>query len=169
MDLAGAVDAAYEDLLDVGGAAGAGDQDHRAGLRGRVGENREELVEAGEQARDGDHGDVRGRQERHQARFGGAGDHDQGAGVAEGVVGAGDADVSFPAGVAQLGDVADSAAHARQARDAAFLEVGRVGGDGGLAGDGGGNEVAGGRGRGDVLRFAGECFKTRDEGGDSRV
>src|ERR1017187_537683 len=38
--------APHQDLLDIRRAAGAGDQHHGTGLRGRIGQDREQLVEA---------------------------------------------------------------------------------------------------------------------------
>ena len=60
---------------------------------GGLRQEREELVEAGQDAVARDDRDVRRRQQRDQARFRGLGQHHQGAGVGEGVIGAGDADI----------------------------------------------------------------------------
>src|ERR1035441_2613450 len=61
-DLAWTMHAAHQNLLDVGGAAGTGDQHHGTGLRRRIGQQSEQLVQAREDALDGDYGQVRGRQ-----------------------------------------------------------------------------------------------------------
>src|ERR1035437_8718582 len=76
-NLAGAVNAANQDLLDIGGAAGTGDQNHRAGHGGGIREDGEELIEAGQNAAARHHRDMGGRRQRNQARLMRAGDHDQ--------------------------------------------------------------------------------------------
>src|ERR1700733_5279240 len=48
VNLARAVDAPDQDLLDIGRAAGARDQHHGTRLRGGIGQDREQLIESGE-------------------------------------------------------------------------------------------------------------------------
>src|ERR1051326_433819 len=69
VEFAGAVNAADEDLLDVGGAARAGDQDHGTGLFGGEREDAEQFIEVREDFAARENGDVDGGQERNQARF----------------------------------------------------------------------------------------------------
>ena len=94
------------------------------------------------------HRDVRRRQQRNHARLLRAGEHHQRAGIGQGVIGAGDADIGGGAERAQFLAIGDAGAHAGQAGDAALGQEGRVGGHRGLAGDGRGHHGRTHRGRG---------------------
>ena len=60
---------ANQDLLDVGGAAGPGDQYHRTGRLRGIRQDREEFIEAGQNARPRHDRDVRRREQRNHAGF----------------------------------------------------------------------------------------------------
>ena len=92
MDFAWTMDAADQNLLDIGGPARARDQNHRAGLLGGQGKGGEQFIEPAEHAIATDHGDVNGRKQRDQTRFFAAGEHHERPGVRETEIGAGNSD-----------------------------------------------------------------------------
>jgi hypothetical protein len=132
VNFARSMHALHQDLFDVGGAAGTGDQNHGTGLVGGAGKNAEQFVEIRENARARKDRDVGGRQQRNQPGFIVAGKHDESAGGGEGVIDAGDSDVGGGAGCLQFVAVGEGGVNLRESSDAALSQKRRVRRDGAL-------------------------------------
>ncbi len=87
--LARAVNSAHQPHFDIGGPAGTGDDDHGAGLRGRIRHAREQFVNIRKYFIPFDNRNVPGREQRNQSRFPRLGQKYERAGVGERKIGRG--------------------------------------------------------------------------------
>src|SRR5579883_261734 len=121
--------ASDEDLFDIRRAARPGDQDHRAGLLGWFWYRRQQLIQVREYPRLRDNGHVHRREQRNQARFGGAGQHHQSAGFGQRIIGARNPDIRARTAIAQGFAVRKSGSNLLESNDAAAFQERRVRGD----------------------------------------